>query len=172
MKSIKINKQEITIVYKTVEQAQKVHDWLHPTEQRNCTVEGEVLTYDLTNYTINIYYAIKKLLRKTIYDSEDMSCEEYIGDTCDIYSGRLNCHIGGNKVFRITPVNKNGTLGVLDFGVHQYSHFISFILTNNPSEFVFVSDRYHVDAFEHHQLKFEGYFVEGSILIEVGELQF
>ena len=175
MKSLKFNKSEIVIVYEKNETAQGVYDWLHPLDQKRCTVSENVLTYDISDYgeendTISRFYPLKQLLDKSIYDSSDISAEKYIGDTNDIYAHRINCFVGYDKVFRITPINEDGTLGTLDFGVHQYSNFISFILANRPvSEFVFLSDRCHVGDFEHHELRMDRNI---TILIEVATLQF
>lgn len=173
MKSIKINKNEITITFDSEEKAQALYDWLHPSFiQKYGNVNGNVFTYKPSKMTYN---TIEGLLKKVVYDSDgELTGERYWGAfQTDTYSNRYNCMARGDKIFRVTPVNEDGTLGTLDFGVHQYTNFFSIVLTNNPSEFVFLSDRCHVDRYDgHHQLKFKGYFETGSILIEVAELQF
>lgn len=171
MKSIKINTNEITIVFDSEEKAQKLYEWMDDHNHWS-TVEGNTFTYDISEWK-DKSYIIRKLVRKIVYDSEDLHDELYSSAfQTDLYDYRLNVWTRGDKIFRITPVNKDGTKGVLDFGVHQYTPFISFVTMNPTGEFVFLSRRCHVDDFEHHQLRFDGYFETGSILIEVATLQF
>ena len=91
------------------------------------TVKGNTFTYDLSDWK-DKSYIIRKLVRKVVYDSEDFDDELYSSAfQTDLYNYRLNVWTKGDKIFRITPVNKDGTLGLLDFGVHQYTPYISFV---------------------------------------------
>ena len=175
MKNIKINPNEIIIKYETNEEAKKLYDWIKfALLEEYAKIEDNVIIYDISSHT-DKFHPLMRIVRKIVYDSDDLSDELYSSAfSTDKYNYRLNCrtNYSHNKIFRVTPIKEDGTLGIFDFGIHQYTTFISFIETNNPNEFVFLSSKGHVKEDNPNQLKFEKGFSNGSILIEIGEIQF
>lgn len=167
MKSIKLTKTAIIIKYATEGKAQKLYDALYPFEQKRCTVENNTFIYDLTDVELkHVPNTVKSLYRKSTYKT-DVKFEEYIGDTCDALIFRLNTWINGDKLFRITPLNSDGTKGTLDFGSpYQYSRRCDFILTRSGEFFVNSRGTWFDD--KAHCIDFN----RNDVLIEIGDVQF
>ena len=169
MKSIKFNTQKIQIAFDTEQEAQAIYNWIPITLlQKDATVEGKQLTYDLTDYS-DKFYPIKRLLRKIIYDSDDWEDELYSSAfSTDPYNYRLNCRVTGDNLLRVTPFNSDGTLGTLDFRPYQYIKGFSLIQLNKTNEIFFLSERGHVGDSPKHEVKLSD---DRGVLIEVGTLQ-
>ena len=170
MKSFQFNDKEIIITFDNEEKPQKLYNWIkNRLIQDDATVNGNVFTYDISNSKTKAS-TVKTLMRKIVYDSDDWDDELYSSAfSTDKYDFRLNCWVRGDKILRITPIKKDGTLGTLDFGVGQYTERFSLILTNKPNnELVLLSQKGHVGDFKHHELR----FTDVTILIEVGEIKF
>ena len=168
MKSIQFNTQKIEITFDTPQKAQAIYNWIPITLlQKDATVEGNQLTYDISNYSDK--YPIKRLLRKIIYDSEDWEDELYSSAfSTDPYDYRLNCWVKGDKLLRVTPVNSDGTLGTLHFTPYEYIKSFSLIELNNTGDIYFLSQRGHVGDNPMHEVKLSD---DVGVRIEVGTLQ-
>ncbi|MBR3362601.1 MAG: hypothetical protein IKG40_01595 [Bacilli bacterium] len=177
MKSIKFSNKEVVITYNNEEEAQKIGKWAEWQLLKDfVSVEGNVFTYDISTHNDKFYFMMR-LVKKVAYDFDFIGSEVYSSAfSTDKYDYVIDCYLSSNenKLFRITPINKDGTLGTLDFGVHQYTPLFRISKLNNTGEFFFLSGRYHVGKFENQELKLgdvDDYSCQ-AILIEVGDIQF
>lgn len=169
MKSIKITHTEIIITYNTHEQATKIYDTLYPFEQKRTTITDNTLTYDIEGTNPKNIFLVVKTFIKTL--PMGIRRENYTGDINDKYRERINTYITDDKIYKVTPVNGDGTLGTLDFGLEQYSKRLDFVWTREGGFFINTRGTHITDL--SHTLDFdkERNFQKGSILIEIGEVK-
>ena len=167
MKSLRISATEkvIEIEYKNPQTARKVFDELPNFEQERCCLNSADLTYDLTNVEFkNIILIVRNLFCKSFKDGKIKH------NHLDIQSKVLKCSeaiIEEGKLFKVTLINNDGTIGKYGFGCWQYGRIL------NLNDYV-------LDTFEvtlrnsnldenTHKIR---YSEDIDVLIEIGEIQF
>jgi hypothetical protein len=174
-KSIKFSNKEIVITFGSDDEALKLGEWANSQLlEEYISVDDCVFTYDISSYN-GKFYPLKRLLRKLVYDSDSLSDDLYSSAfSTDLYDYVLDIYAKGDTIFRITPVNSDGTFGTLDFGVHKYSDLFRISKLNRTGEVFFLTGRYHVGDYDNCELQLGGDedYKCREILIEIGNVQF
>ena len=164
MKSMKISSTEITITYKTVEKLEKVYSRMYDYEKKRCSIEGTVLTYDLSNVKFgNIILVVRDLFVKSVEDCRFERNHIDLGKSVRLY---LDAFISEGKLFRVTLLNRHGSKGGFGFGIWQYGRILS--LNDTEDSFQIRLRNSNIEDFVH-----EIDFVDDiGVLIEIGDIQF
>ena len=160
MKSIKFNNQTVTITYETETEAQKSMWIFYNHEREQVTIEGNTITFK---------YVGLRFLDSLIRSVFAKTCAHTVTREFAIDKGTTISHVytitaTTNHIFRITYINKDGTIGKWGFGCWQYGRILSIedktltLRNSNMDE-----TKQHITFDEND---------EGEILIEIGEIQF
>lgn len=175
MESIKFSNKEICITLDNESEAEKLTRWAESQLLKELvSCEGNVFRYDISEYK-DKFYPIMRLLSKIVFDTEYLDKEVYSSAFhTDKYDYVIDIRIRGGKLFRVTPINSDGTLGCRDFGVHKYSELFRVSKLNETGEFWFLAGRYHVGEFSNCELQLggDGDYCCREVLIEIGDVQF
>lgn len=169
LKKMTIYENKIELKLDNRQEVENLIEGAYPFEQERMKAKGMKLNYKIEDSKY-LFYSVKNLFCGTVRWNKNVSYEQIDGDITDPIVCRLNCHIGDDGIFRITPLKDEGyglVKGKLGFGVWQYARDLSFVLKRS-GEFVISCRNSALSDFN--EIVLDDSLV--GISVELGEVQF
>lgn len=166
LKSLRFDKESITVSYENGENIQEIVDWLF--------YNHELKNVDISDNSFTFNYKGQRFLGCAIRDFISKTCgcvkkERWAIDKGTYCTEHLRLVVEDGKIFRVTLFNNHGTIGISGFGCWQYGRILAFNDIKEGVELKLFNS--FLDGVSH-DLLFEEEDCDLEVLIEIGEIQF